>query len=53
LVEIVRALDILGAETILKEYEALLYLQLSDFINNDKESEERFKGFALIILITS
>jgi hypothetical protein len=41
LVEIVRALDILGAEKRLAEYEALLYLRLKIEGTNDNEWEKR------------
>jgi hypothetical protein len=39
LVEIVRAMDILGAETRLKEYEALLYLEFRKSTKNANETE--------------
>jgi hypothetical protein len=40
LVEIVRALDILGAERRMIEYEALLYMKLIDREKNEKEWEQ-------------
>jgi hypothetical protein len=39
LIEIVRALDILGAETRLSEYEALLYVKLKEIEKDEKEWE--------------
>jgi hypothetical protein len=47
-VEIVRALYILGAETRLAEYEAVLYMKLIQIENNLKKWELTVKGYAEI-----